>query len=78
MSDGREELLILEGGSVTSECYCNEVILPLIRLSRGAIDLEFLFMDYNAIPFRIVTVAECRKVKIVPQNTRGALRGDAL
>ncbi|GFU04999.1 HTH_Tnp_Tc3_2 domain-containing protein [Trichonephila clavipes] len=35
-------------GSVNGTRYCNEILLPYVRLFRGAMGLQFLFMDDNA------------------------------
>ncbi|GFU13196.1 transposable element Tcb1 transposase [Trichonephila clavipes] len=35
-------------GSVNGTRYCNEILLPYVRLFRGAMGLQFLFMDGNA------------------------------
>ncbi|GFX09646.1 transposable element Tcb2 transposase [Trichonephila clavipes] len=41
-------------GSVNGTRYCNEVLLPYVRLFRGAMGLQFLFMDDNAPCHRTV------------------------
>ncbi|GFW87253.1 transposable element Tcb1 transposase [Trichonephila clavipes] len=48
MLNGRTELHILHRGSVTGDSYCDEVLLPHVRLFRGAIGPDFIFMDDNA------------------------------
>ncbi|GFX94941.1 transposable element Tc3 transposase [Trichonephila clavipes] len=35
-------------GSVNGTRYCNEILLPYVRLFRGAMGLQFLFIDDNA------------------------------
>ncbi|GFX32003.1 transposable element Tcb2 transposase [Trichonephila clavipes] len=42
------DLHIFDAGSVNGTRYCNEILLPYVRLFRGAMDLQFLFMDDNA------------------------------
>ncbi|GFW98941.1 transposable element Tcb2 transposase [Trichonephila clavipes] len=49
---------ILNAGSVTGDRYCEEVLLPHVRLFRGAIGPDFIFMDDNARPHRILAVEE--------------------
>ncbi|GFW50377.1 transposable element Tc3 transposase [Trichonephila clavipes] len=44
----RTDLHIFDAGSVNGTRYCNEILLPYVRLFRGAMGLQFLFMDDNA------------------------------
>ncbi|GFW81961.1 transposable element Tcb2 transposase [Trichonephila clavipes] len=39
---------IFDAGSVNGTRYCNEILLPYVRLFRGAMGLQILFMDDNA------------------------------
>ncbi|GFU81818.1 transposable element Tcb1 transposase [Trichonephila clavipes] len=39
---------VFDAGSVNGTRYCNEILLPYVRLFRGAMGLQFLFMDDNA------------------------------
>ncbi|GFU01874.1 transposable element Tcb1 transposase [Trichonephila clavipes] len=48
MLGSRTDLQIFEAGSVNGTRYCNEILLPYVRLFRGAMGLQFLFMDDNA------------------------------
>ncbi|GFV95356.1 transposable element Tcb2 transposase [Trichonephila clavipes] len=48
MLGSRTHLHIFDAGSVNGTRYCNEILLPYVRLFRGAIGLQFLFMDDNA------------------------------
>ncbi|GFV57234.1 transposable element Tcb1 transposase [Trichonephila clavipes] len=48
MLGSRTELHIFDAGSVNGTRYCNEILLPYVRLFRGAMGLQFLFMDDNA------------------------------
>ncbi|GFX31673.1 transposable element Tcb2 transposase [Trichonephila clavipes] len=61
MLNGRTELHIFDRGSVTGDRYCEEVLLPHVRLFRGAIDPDFIFMDDNARPHRTLAVEELLK-----------------
>ncbi|GFU78720.1 transposable element Tcb2 transposase [Trichonephila clavipes] len=58
MLNGRTELHIFDRGSVTGDRYCEEVLLPHVRLFRGAIGPDFIFMDDNARPHRTIAVEE--------------------
>ncbi|GFU20050.1 transposable element Tc3 transposase [Trichonephila clavipes] len=57
MLGSRTDLHIFDAGSVDGTRYCNEILLPYVRLFRGAICLQFLFMDDNA-PFHRTVAAE--------------------
>ncbi|GFX11408.1 transposable element Tcb1 transposase [Trichonephila clavipes] len=48
------DLHIFDAGSVNGTRYCNEILLPYVRLFRGAMGLQFLFMDDNAPCHRTV------------------------
>ncbi|KFM68377.1 Transposable element Tc3 transposase, partial [Stegodyphus mimosarum] len=48
MLGSRTDLHIFNAGSVNGTCYCNEILLPYVRLFRGAMGPQFLFMDDNA------------------------------
>ncbi|GFW73471.1 transposable element Tcb2 transposase [Trichonephila clavipes] len=48
MLGSRTDLHIFDAGSVNGTCYCNEILLPYVRLFRGTMGLQFLFMDDNA------------------------------
>ncbi|GFW20637.1 transposable element Tcb2 transposase [Trichonephila clavipes] len=58
MLNGRTELHIFDRGSVTGDRYCEEILLPYVRLFRGAIVPDFIFMDDNARPHRTLAVEE--------------------
>ncbi|GFS55075.1 transposable element Tcb1 transposase [Trichonephila clavipes] len=45
-------------GSVKGPRYCNEILLPYVRLFRGAMGLQFLFMDDNAPCHRTVAAEQ--------------------
>ncbi|GFW33928.1 transposable element Tcb2 transposase [Trichonephila clavipes] len=47
MLGSRTDLHIFNAGSVNGTRYCNEILLPYVRLFRGAMGLQFLFMDDN-------------------------------
>ncbi|GFT10841.1 transposable element Tcb2 transposase [Trichonephila clavipes] len=48
MLGSRTYLHIFDAGSVNGTRYCNEILLPYVRLFRGHMGLQFLFMDDNA------------------------------
>ncbi|GFT19213.1 transposable element Tcb2 transposase [Trichonephila clavipes] len=48
MLSSRTDLYIFDAGSVNGTRYSNEILLPYVRLFRGAMGLQFLFMDDNA------------------------------
>ncbi|GFW56067.1 transposable element Tcb2 transposase [Trichonephila clavipes] len=56
MLNGRTELHIFDRGSVIGDRYCEEVLLPHVRLFRGAIGPDFTFMDDNARPHQTLAV----------------------
>ncbi|GFW65355.1 transposable element Tcb2 transposase [Trichonephila clavipes] len=58
MLNGRTEVHIFDRGSVTGDRYCEEVLLPHVRLFRGDIGPDFFFMDDNARPHRTLAVEE--------------------
>ncbi|GFY08435.1 transposable element Tcb2 transposase [Trichonephila clavipes] len=45
-------------GSVNETRYCNKILLPYVRLFRGAMGLQFLFMDDNAPCHRTVAAEQ--------------------
>ncbi|GFW06035.1 DDE_3 domain-containing protein [Trichonephila clavipes] len=57
MLGSRTDLHIFDAGSVNGTRYCNEILLPYVRLFRGAMGLQFLFMDDNA-PYHRTVAAE--------------------
>ncbi|GFS81765.1 transposable element Tc3 transposase [Trichonephila clavipes] len=58
MLNGRTELHIFDRGSVIGDRYCEEVLLPHVRLLRGTIGPDFIFMDDNARPHWTLAVKE--------------------
>ncbi|GFX96835.1 transposable element Tcb2 transposase [Trichonephila clavipes] len=54
MLGSRTNLHIFDAGSFNGTRYCNEILLPYVRLFRGAMGLQFLFMDDNAPCHRTV------------------------
>ncbi|GFY32735.1 transposable element Tcb2 transposase [Trichonephila clavipes] len=58
MLGSRTDLHIFDAGSVNETRYCNENLLPDVRLFRGAMGLQFLFMDDNAPRHRTVAAEQ--------------------
>ncbi|GFU95613.1 dna-mediated transposase [Trichonephila clavipes] len=58
MLGSRTDLHIFDAGSVNGTRYCNEILLPSVRLCRGAMGLQFLFMDDNAPCHRTVAAEQ--------------------
>ncbi|GFX41675.1 transposable element Tcb2 transposase [Trichonephila clavipes] len=58
MLGSRTDLHIFDAGSVNGTRYCNEILLPYVRLFRGAMGLQFLFMDDNATCHRTVAAEQ--------------------
>ncbi|GFW40006.1 transposable element Tcb2 transposase [Trichonephila clavipes] len=58
MLGSRTDLHIFDAGSVNGTRYCNEILLPYVRLFRGAMGLQFLFMDDNAPCHRTVAAQQ--------------------
>ncbi|GFT40390.1 transposable element Tcb2 transposase [Trichonephila clavipes] len=56
MMDGRTDLHFSEMGSVTAQRYRDEVLEPCVRLFRGAVGPDFIFMDDNAPCHRAVLI----------------------
>ncbi|GFV03858.1 transposable element Tcb2 transposase [Trichonephila clavipes] len=58
MLGSRTDLHIFDAGSVNGTRYCNEILLPFVRLFRGAMGVQFLFMDDNAPCHRTVAAEQ--------------------
>ncbi|GFV82927.1 transposable element Tcb2 transposase [Trichonephila clavipes] len=58
MLGSRTDLHIFDAGSVNGTRYFNEILLPYVRLFRGAMGLQFLFMDDNAPCHRTVAAEQ--------------------
>ncbi|GFU06298.1 transposable element Tcb2 transposase [Trichonephila clavipes] len=58
MLGSRTDLHIFDAGSINGTRYCNEILLPYVRLFRGAMGLQFLFMDDNAPCHRTVAAEQ--------------------
>ncbi|GFX08848.1 transposable element Tc1 transposase [Trichonephila clavipes] len=56
MMDGRTDLHFFDTGSVTAQRYRDEVLESYVRLFRGAVGPDFIFMDDNAPCHRVVLI----------------------
>ncbi|GFW15020.1 transposable element Tcb1 transposase [Trichonephila clavipes] len=59
MINGRTRLHVVANGTMTGQRYIDEVLLPHVRLFRGAVSDKFVFMDENASCHRTLTVQDC-------------------
>ncbi|GFV60199.1 transposable element Tcb2 transposase [Trichonephila clavipes] len=58
MLGSRTDLHIFDAGSVNGTRYCNEILLPYVRLFRDAMGLQFLFIYDNAPCHRTVAAEQ--------------------
>ncbi|GFT05056.1 transposon Tf2-9 polyprotein [Trichonephila clavipes] len=59
MINGRTRLHVVANGTMTGQRYLDEVLLPHVRLFRGAVGDKFVFMDDNATCHRTLAVQDC-------------------
>ncbi|GFT15677.1 transposable element Tcb2 transposase [Trichonephila clavipes] len=59
MINGRTRLHVIANGTMTGQRYIDEVLLPHVRLFRGAVGDKFVFMDDNATCHRTFAVQDC-------------------
>ncbi|GFV79275.1 uncharacterized protein TNCV_71431 [Trichonephila clavipes] len=59
MINGRTRLHVVANGTMTGQRYIDEVLLPHVRLFRGAVGDKFVFMDDNATCHRTLDVQDC-------------------
>ncbi|GFW16428.1 transposable element Tcb2 transposase [Trichonephila clavipes] len=59
MINGRTRLHVVANGTITGQRYIDEVLLPHVRLFRGAVGDKFVFMDDNATCHRTLAVQDC-------------------
>ncbi|GFW94183.1 transposable element Tc1 transposase [Trichonephila clavipes] len=59
MINGRTRLHVVANGTMTGQRYIDEVLLPRVRLFRGAVGDKFVFMDDNATCHRTIAVQDC-------------------
>ncbi|GFU94185.1 transposable element Tcb1 transposase [Trichonephila clavipes] len=59
MINGRTRQHVVANGTMTGQRYINGVLLPRVRLFRGAVGDKFVFMDDNATCHRTLAVQDC-------------------
>ncbi|GFV42810.1 putative DD41D transposase [Trichonephila clavipes] len=59
MINGRTRLHVVANGTMTGQRYIDEVLLPHVRLFRGAVGDKFVFMDDNVTYHRTLAVQDC-------------------
>ncbi|GFT42590.1 ribonuclease Oy [Trichonephila clavipes] len=59
MINGRTRLHVVANGTMTGQRYIDEVLLPHVRLFRGAVGDKFVFMEDNTTCHRILAVQDC-------------------
>ncbi|GFV30998.1 transposable element Tc3 transposase [Trichonephila clavipes] len=57
--NGRTRLHAVANGTMTGQRYIDEVLLPHVRLFRGAVGDKFVFMDGNPTCHRTLTIQDC-------------------
>ncbi|GFV34658.1 transposable element Tcb1 transposase [Trichonephila clavipes] len=75
MLGSRTDLHIFDAGSVNGTRYCNEILLPYVRLFRGAMDLQFLFMNDNAPCHRTVAAEQLLESEVSGSQSHRACMG---
>ncbi|GFU96793.1 transposable element Tcb2 transposase [Trichonephila clavipes] len=63
MINGRTRLHVVVNGTMTGQRYIDEVLLPHVRLFRGAVGDKFVFMDDNATCHRTLAVQDCLDIE---------------
>ncbi|GFU38351.1 transposable element Tc3 transposase [Trichonephila clavipes] len=69
MLGSRTDLHIFDAGSVNGTRYCNEILHPYVRLFRGAMGQQFLFMDDNAPCHRTVAAEQLLESRLLAART---------
>ncbi|GFS79832.1 transposable element Tc1 transposase [Trichonephila clavipes] len=59
MINGRTHLHVVANGTMRGQRYIDEVLLPHVRLFRGAVGDKFVFMDDNATCHRTLAAQDC-------------------
>ncbi|GFT76467.1 transposable element Tc1 transposase [Trichonephila clavipes] len=59
MINGHTRLHVFANGTMTGQRYIDEVLLPHVRLFRGAVGDKFVFMDDNETCHRTLAVQDC-------------------
>ncbi|GFV37717.1 transposable element Tcb2 transposase [Trichonephila clavipes] len=70
MLGSRTDLHIFDAGSVNGTRYCNGILLPYVRFFKGAMGLQFLFMDDNAPCHRTVAAKQLLESEDIEQFSK--------
>ncbi|GFX70615.1 transposable element Tcb1 transposase [Trichonephila clavipes] len=65
MINGRTRLHVVANGTMTGQRYIDEVLLPHVRLFRGAVGDKFVFMDDKATCLRTLAVQDCLDSEVI-------------
>ncbi|GFU82165.1 hypothetical protein TNCV_4466161 [Trichonephila clavipes] len=68
MINGHTSLHVVANGTMTGQRYIDEVLLPHVRLFRGAVGDKFVFMDDNATCHRTLAVQDCLGSEVAGRN----------
>ncbi|GFW75509.1 transposable element Tcb2 transposase [Trichonephila clavipes] len=68
MINGRTRLHVVANGTMTCQRYSDEVLLPHVRLFRGAVGDKLVFMDDNATCHRTLAVQDCLDSEVTGRN----------
>ncbi|GFV71773.1 transposable element Tc1 transposase [Trichonephila clavipes] len=76
MINGHTRLHVVANGTMTGQRYIDEVLLPHVRLFRGAVGNKFVFMDDNATCHRTLAVQDCLDSEGIQRLVRPARSPD--
>ncbi|GFX64804.1 transposable element Tcb1 transposase [Trichonephila clavipes] len=68
MINSRTRLHVVANGTMTGQRYIDEVLLPHVRLFRGAVGDKFVFMDDYATCHRTLAVQDCLDGEVAGRN----------
>ncbi|GFX52137.1 transposable element Tc1 transposase [Trichonephila clavipes] len=68
MINGRTRLHVVANGTMAGQRYIDEVLLPHVRLFRGAVGDKFVFMDDNATCHRTLAVKDALGRQVAGRN----------
>ncbi|GFV35022.1 hypothetical protein TNCV_316961 [Trichonephila clavipes] len=68
MINGRTRLHVVANETMTGQRYIDEVLLPHVRLFRGAVGDKFVFMDDNVTCHRTLAVQDCLDSEVNGRN----------
>ncbi|GFT21140.1 hypothetical protein TNCV_2582211 [Trichonephila clavipes] len=74
MINGRTRLHVVANGTMTGQRYIDEVLLPRVRLFRGAVGDKFVFMHDNATCHRTLAVQDCLEARYSTSRIASVLR----